>query len=74
MTTDNKDFNVQNGIDVNGPATLGSTMVINSTPISIDSQTNRLKVNVNNEWLELALLSDVPQQVVNNIEVQYDGN
>jgi len=74
VTTDNKDFNVQNGIDVNGPATLGSTMVINSTPISIDSQTNRLKVNVNNEWLELALLSDVPQQVVNNIEVQYDGN
>ena len=74
MTTDNKDFNVKNGIDVNGPATLGSTMVINSTPISIDSQTNRLKVNVNNEWLELALLSDVPQQVVNDIEVQYDGN
>jgi hypothetical protein len=74
VTTNNKDFDVQNGLDVNGPATLGSTMVIDSTPISIDSQTNRLKVNVNNTWLELAMLSDIPQAVVNNIEVQYDGN
>ena len=74
MTINNKDFNVEYGLDVNGPATLGSTMVINSTPISIDSQTNRIKANVNNTWLELALLSDIPQAVVNNIEVQYNGN
>lgn len=74
MTTNNKDFDVQYGLDVNGPATLGSTMVINSTPISIDNQTHRLKANIDNTWLELALLSDIPQAVVNNIEVQYDGN
>ena len=74
MTTNNKDFNVEYGLDVNGPATLGSTMVINSTPISIDSQTHRPKANVDNTWLEFALLSDVPQAVVNDIEVQYDGN
>jgi hypothetical protein len=73
VTTDNKYFNVQYGLDVNGPATLGSTMVINSTPISIDSQTNRIKANVNNTWLEFALMSDISQAVINN-EVQYDGN
>lgn len=73
MTTNNKDFNVEYGLDVNGPATLGSTMVINSTPISIDSQTNRIKANVNNTWLEFALISDISQAVINN-EVQYDGN
>jgi hypothetical protein len=73
VTTNNKDFNVEYGLDVNGPATLGSTMVINSTPISIDSQTNRIKANVNNTWLEFALISDISQAVINN-EVQYDGN
>lgn len=73
MTINNKDFNVEHGLDVNGPATLGSTMVINSTPISIDSQTNRIKANVNNTWLEFALMSDISQAVINN-EVQYDGN
>ena len=73
MTTDNKDFNVEHGLDVNGPATLGSTMIINSTPISIDSQTNRIKANINNTWLEFALMSDISQAVINN-EVQYDGN
>jgi hypothetical protein len=73
VTTNSKDFNVEYGLDVNGPATLGSTMVINSTPISIDSQTNRIKANVNNTWLEFALMSDISQAVINN-EVQYDGN
>jgi hypothetical protein len=73
VTINNKDFNVEHGLDVNGPATLGSTMVINSTPISIDSQTNRIKANVNNTWLEFALMSDISQAVINN-EVQYDGN
>ena len=73
MTTDNKDFNVQYGLDVNGPATLGSTMVINSTPISIDTQTHRPKANVDNTWFEFALMSDIHQAIINN-EVQYDGN
>lgn len=73
MTTDNKDFNVEHGLDVNGPAILGSTMIINSTPISIDSQTNRPKANINNQWLDFALMSDISQAVINN-EVQYDGN
>jgi len=73
LETNYKDFNIVNGLDVDGPASI-PTFVVNNTPISIDSQTKRIKANVNNQWLELALLSDVPQAVVNNIEVQYDGN
>ena len=64
---------MENGLEVNGPASMPS-VVIDNTLISIDSQTNRIKANVSDTWLQFALLSDVPQAVVNNIEVQYDGN
>jgi hypothetical protein len=73
MSTTDKNFKVLYGLDVNGPAS-ANTIVIDNTPITVNSETKRIQANVNNQWLQLSLLSDIPQSVVDNIEVQYDGN
>lgn len=59
MTVTNKDFFVKNNLIVNGNATLSSGMTINNTPISINSETNRLQAYVNNTWVEMALFTDI---------------
>lgn len=75
MSTNNKDFVVNNGLTVSGTATLGSEMILNDTPISIDSETKRLKAYVNNTWVQMALVSDIPVTSYPNIDlhINYDG-
>lgn len=75
MSTNDKDFVVNNGLIVNGTATLSSGMTINNTPISVNSQTNRLQAYVNNTWVQMALLTDIiPADFSTmNANIQYDG-
>ena len=75
MSTNDKDFVVNNGLNVNGAATLSSGMTINNTPISINTETNRIQAYVNNAWVQMALLSDiVPADFSNmNLNIDYNG-
>lgn len=75
MSTNDKDFVVKNGLVVSGTATLSSGMTINNTPISINTETNRLQAYVNNTWVEMALLTDiVPADFSTmNMNIEYDG-
>lgn len=76
MATNNKNFKVKNGLNVNGTATFNSDFILNGTQLAFDTNTNRLKVYVNNEWLEVALLSDTEGLSFEDIavSVDYDGN
>lgn len=76
MSTNNKDFIVSNGLQVNGTATLSSGMTINNTPISINPETNRIQAYVNNSWVQMALLTDiVPADISSmNLNIEYDGD
>lgn len=76
MATNNKNFKVKNGLNVNGTATFNSDFVLNGTQLAFDTDTNRLKVYVNNEWVQVALLSDAETLSFEDIAVavDYDGN
>jgi hypothetical protein len=76
MTTNNKDFKVKNGLLVSGNAVFGSEIVLGSTPISFDTNTNRLKIQVNNEWVQIATLEDADVLTFEDIgvAVDYDGS
>jgi hypothetical protein len=75
MSTNDKDFVVHNGLIVNGTATLSSGMTINNTPISINTETNRLQAYVNNTWVQMALLTDIVPADFSamNANIEYDG-
>jgi hypothetical protein len=60
MTVNNKDFKVKNGLNVVGDATFGSNIILGTTPIAFDTNTNRLQVYVNNAWKSIAVLDDIP--------------
>jgi hypothetical protein len=55
----NKNFKVKNGLDVSGIATFSSDIVLGSAPISFDTQTGRLKVQIDGTWVNLAYSTDV---------------
>jgi hypothetical protein len=76
MATNNRNFKVKNGLNVNGTATFNSDFVLNGTQLAFDSDTNRLKMYVNNEWVQVALLSDAETLSFEDIavSVDYDGN
>jgi hypothetical protein len=76
MATNNKNFKVKNGLNVNGTSTFNSDFVLNGTQLTFDTNTNRLKVYVNNEWQEVALLSDAETLSFEDIglSIDYDGN
>jgi hypothetical protein len=76
MATNNKNFKVKNGLNVNGTATFNSDFILNGTQIAFDTQTNRLKVYVNNAWVEVANLADAQGFSFEDIgvSVDYDGN
>lgn len=76
MSTSNKNFKVKNGLNVTGQAVFNSDVILGTTPLAFDAQTNRLKIQVNNEWLPLALLSDADVLTFEDIgiTVDYDGN
>jgi hypothetical protein len=60
MSTTNKNFKVKNGLNVGGTATFDTDIVLGSAPISFDTQTNRLKIQINGTWTPVAFLGDVP--------------
>jgi hypothetical protein len=76
MATNNKDFKVKNGLKVSGPAVFSSDVVLGTTPLAFDSTTNRLKIQVNNEWVSIATLADADVLTFEDIgvSVDYDGS
>ena len=76
MATNNKNFKVKNGLSVNGTAIFNSDFVLNGTQMAFDTTTNRLKIYVNNEWVQVALLSDAETLSFEDIgiSIDYDGN
>lgn len=70
MATVDKNFRVKNGLNVagtaniNGAATFGSdvnvnSLNLNSTPINFNSATNRLQIFINGVWKDIAFTQDV---------------
>jgi hypothetical protein len=57
--TTNKNFKVKNGLDVAGTATV-SDMVVGTAPIAFDSETGRLKIQINGSWVSVAHTADIP--------------
>jgi hypothetical protein len=62
MGTENKNFKVKNGLNVAGTATFSSDIVLGTAPISFDTQTNRLKVEIDGTWQPIALYSEIPNE------------
>jgi hypothetical protein len=60
MSTTNKNFKVKNGLNVAGTATFDTDIVLGTTPIAFDTNTNRLKVYINDAWQPIALYSEIP--------------
>jgi len=73
VSTNDKDFVVKNGMYVNSTATFTNGITINDTPITIDSETNRLKAFIDNTWVSFALLSDIETGLFSAPNVQYGG-
>jgi hypothetical protein len=59
MTVTNKDFKVKNGLSVAGNATFDSQVILGSTPLAFDTNTNRLQLFINDAWKSIATLDDV---------------
>lgn len=74
MTTTNKDFKIKNGLDVSGDAVFDSNVTLGNTPLAFDNTTNRLKIYVNNEWQQIALLSDADVLSFEDIGLSIDYN
>ena len=62
MATTDKNFKVKNGLSVAGTASFGSDIVLGTAPISFDTQTNRLKVQIDGTWQPIALYSEIPNE------------
>jgi hypothetical protein len=59
MTVTDKDFKVKNGLSVAGDATFGSNVILGTTPIAFDTNTNRLQLFIDNAWKSIATLDDI---------------
>ena len=59
MTVSNKDFRIKNGLNVAGNATFDSQLILGSTPLAFDTNTNRLQLFINNAWQSIATLDDI---------------
>jgi hypothetical protein len=62
MATVNKNFRVKNGLNVAGTATFDSSIVLGTAPISFDTATNRLQVQIDGTWQPIALYSEIPNE------------
>jgi hypothetical protein len=62
MATVDKNFKVKNGLNVAGTATFSTDIVLGTAPISFDTQTNRLKVQIDGTWQPIALYSEIPNE------------
>lgn len=59
MTVTNKDFKIKNGLFVAGNATFDSQVILGSTSLAFDTNTNRLQLFINDAWKSIATLDDV---------------
>lgn len=62
MATIDKNFRVKNGLNVAGTATFSSDIVLGTAPIAFDTETNRLKVQIDGTWQPIALYSEIPNE------------
>ena len=62
MATTDKNFRVKNGLNVAGTATFDTSIVLGSAPISFDTQTKRLQVQIDGSWQPIALYSEIPNE------------
>jgi hypothetical protein len=76
MSTTDKNFKVKNGLDVAGTATFESDIVLGTAPIAFDSQTGRLKIQVNDIWMPIAFREDILDVTFMdlNLAIDYNGN
>jgi len=79
MTTVDKNFKVKNGLNVAGIATFSTDIVLGTAPISFDTTTNRLKVQIDGTWQPIALYSEIPNEATMlsfmdvGLAIDYDG-
>jgi hypothetical protein len=75
MSINNKDFKVKNGLQVAGTAVFNSDVILGETPMAFDITTNRIKIYVNGEWVQIATLADADVLTFEDIgvSVDYDG-
>jgi hypothetical protein len=62
MAIVNKNFKVKNGLNVAGDATFDSNIVLGTAPISFDTTTKRLQVQIDGSWQPIALYSEIPNE------------
>lgn len=74
MATSNKDFKVKNGLTVQGQARFNSDVMLGNTQLAFDSDINRLKVMINNQWVPIATLDDADVLTFEDIGVAIDYN
>lgn len=74
MTTTTKDFKINNGLTVGGTAQFDSNLILGTTPISFNTETNRLQVYVNDAWEQVAMLSDADILSFEDIGITVDYN
>jgi hypothetical protein len=79
MATVDKNFKVKNGLNVAGTATFDTSIVLGSAPISFDTQTKRLQVQIDGSWQPIALYSEIPNEATAlsfmdvGLAIDYDG-
>jgi len=79
MSTTDKNFKVKNGLNVAGTATFNTDIVIGTTPIAFDTNTGRLKIQIDGNWSPVAFVGDIPDpnQTISfmdiGLAIDYDG-
>jgi hypothetical protein len=79
MATTDKNFKVKNGLNVAGTATFDTSIVLGTAPISFDTQTNRLQVQIDGTWQPIALYSEIPNEATTlsfmdvGLAIDYNG-
>lgn len=74
MSTTNKNFKVKNGLNVAGEATFQSNLILGTVPLAFDSETGRLKIQIDNIWTPIAFKSDIPEISFMDIALTIDYN
>jgi len=74
VATTTKDFKINNGLTVEGTTNIGSNLVLGQTPVSFNTETNRLQIYVNDAWEQVAMLSDADVLSFEDIGIAVDYN
>lgn len=60
MATTDKNFRIKNGLNVAGSATFQSSVILGTTPLRFDTASNKLQIQLDNAWVNVALATDIP--------------